>query len=802
MFKIYDGREYFFQWDLDRKLVVEDKTINKVYFCNRLGNCSIMRCVYEVEGIRLVDVPNLILQDSFRMYVYGYDTNYTKHSDTFEIKARTKPEDYFYTDEEIKLWDEVVNELGAVKEELDGKVNKHQGENYVGSVLYTNYEGDIDYLTIGDTFEIKEVPKKNIFYGEWKNGQFWQGAWQPVNTGMRNASVNQLFPVNAGGTYTASGYFEAKEDYAGTIFYLAQFDKNKNFLSFVRTQNKLSNILPVTMTLSEDTAFIGVQIYTPGEAEWTELVPIDFMIEEGSLATEYEPFSPVAKLNNNMEAINNIEYELSMVEGKTKNLNVLPYVSKMVAGVTLAVNEDNSINLAGTSTAVCYAFDNLAQDTERRFLLPAGTYTLSGTIAGAARCYACLYEMDAPTTLAGTHSDDTGAGVTFTTYKDYLCAVQIAIYAGRNVDGYTIYPQLEVGTMKTLYVTPFGKTSGRLDAIERNMNDLKGEVGAFDVPSYYFENNYLPDRIDAVREKMLECAGHGDAFVFITDAHWTQNAKNSPALINYISKHLNINKVICGGDMGDNDTYIEFNSLLRSAFKGRIFNTLGNHEYFYPNTGSILNYHLNMYNEDTHTDNAERNYYYYDNHSAKVRYIMLSAFTPALPDNIGAREGHEAEQVEWLTNKALNVEEGWSIVVCTHMIHYMNLTTLELTAPNTGGKAVLDALDAYNANENSRGKVVCILQGHTHHDRITRTSGGIPIIITACDKYLPWMDGETNKEPWLATRKAGTITEQAFDIVVINKQEKEIYLYRIGGDAFDGIDDNAGSPVNMRVAGW
>ena len=32
MFKIYDGREQFYQWDLDRKLIVEDAAITEVHF--------------------------------------------------------------------------------------------------------------------------------------------------------------------------------------------------------------------------------------------------------------------------------------------------------------------------------------------------------------------------------------------------------------------------------------------------------------------------------------------------------------------------------------------------------------------------------------------------------------------------------------------------------------------------------------------------------------------------------------------------------------------------------------------------
>lgn len=116
MFKIYDGRTSFYQWDRDRKLIVEDTTIDKVYFCNRLDNCSISRVVYEVNGMRLVDVPNLILQKAFDMYVYGYDKNYTKHSTTFDVIACSKPEDYICNEEEVKEWEALEERINQIEE--------------------------------------------------------------------------------------------------------------------------------------------------------------------------------------------------------------------------------------------------------------------------------------------------------------------------------------------------------------------------------------------------------------------------------------------------------------------------------------------------------------------------------------------------------------------------------------------------------------------------------------------------------------------------------------------------------------
>ena len=121
MFKILDGRDKFYQWDKNRKLIVEDSSINEVHFCNRYGNTSIIRATYQLEGKTLVDVPNVILQESFKLHTYAFDTEYTKHEDVFEIVARTKPEDYINTEEDVKLWDELAQKLIDLEGKVDGE---------------------------------------------------------------------------------------------------------------------------------------------------------------------------------------------------------------------------------------------------------------------------------------------------------------------------------------------------------------------------------------------------------------------------------------------------------------------------------------------------------------------------------------------------------------------------------------------------------------------------------------------------------------------------------------------------------
>lgn len=137
MFKIYDGRSQFYQWDLDRKLIVEDASINEVHFCNRTDDCSLVCKVYDENGLRLVNVPNVLLQDNWRINVYGYDKNYTKHAERFDVVGRSKPEDYVYTEEEVHHWAELeeridqIEENGVSDEKIESAVQGYLDENPV-----------------------------------------------------------------------------------------------------------------------------------------------------------------------------------------------------------------------------------------------------------------------------------------------------------------------------------------------------------------------------------------------------------------------------------------------------------------------------------------------------------------------------------------------------------------------------------------------------------------------------------------------------------------------------------------------
>ena len=135
MFRIADGRECFYQWDLDRKVIVEDDSITEVHFCNRTDNCSLVVEVEELEifadakpisVLRTANVPNIILQNSFDIRVFGYDGKATLHEKTFKVKPRTQPADYIYTETQVRTYDELIAKTEAAVTELYEYVEGHK----------------------------------------------------------------------------------------------------------------------------------------------------------------------------------------------------------------------------------------------------------------------------------------------------------------------------------------------------------------------------------------------------------------------------------------------------------------------------------------------------------------------------------------------------------------------------------------------------------------------------------------------------------------------------------------------------
>lgn len=130
IFKIYDGRTSFWQWDTGQKLIVLDESVTQVHFSNRDMNHSIIRDVYEYEGKRVCNVPDIILQLPRNLVAYAYvadsKSGRTSKSVKFAVIKRPIPDGYVMDQGEqfddisrrLELLENVLKDIELGKQEL------------------------------------------------------------------------------------------------------------------------------------------------------------------------------------------------------------------------------------------------------------------------------------------------------------------------------------------------------------------------------------------------------------------------------------------------------------------------------------------------------------------------------------------------------------------------------------------------------------------------------------------------------------------------------------------------------------
>ena len=348
---------------------------------------------------------------------------------------------------------------------------------------------------------------------------------------------------------------------------------------------------------------------------------------------------------------------------------------------------------------------------------------------------------------------------------------------------------------ESIVVRLYPATSGLQQEFARydDVRVTKGKVGNINikkellpdpiVPAYYLKADYLKNKIEAVRSLISASGGDYDAFVFCTDIHWPNNAKNSPAIIRYICRKLNIPRLMLGGDYADGIN-LDCNDAFNETIVGRIYRASGNHEYmnYFEEDGVFSQktisdaevwQYLNATTMDAVSGNPEECYFFVDNAIQKMRYIFLSVFTD------GSVGKFTNEQEAWFRDVALNLPAGYTAVVISHFFVNVSYPSFAKEFTTIGTK-VATIVDAYNGP----GEIACLLHGHTHIDLQTTTPGGVPVFATTCDKFRADSDETSETAAYIyGKRHEGTITEQAFDVVVIDKKNKLVTLVRIGAPA-------------------
>lgn len=298
---------------------------------------------------------------------------------------------------------------------------------------------------------------------------------------------------------------------------------------------------------------------------------------------------------------------------------------------------------------------------------------------------------------------------------------------------------------------------------------------AKDIPSYW--NDEIVNALDTAK-----CYGKLPGYIFLTDSHWRTNAKNSPAIINYICGRLNNIPMVFGGDViyghsesleGAKNEILDF----YSKFSVRVFSTTGNHDF--------NREHNN--NQDTFLTSADlyplmyqreggyacleggSDYSYMDDYENRIRIIsFLYDDTMRVSDNT----------IEWIGKRIKELPGDWTIVLVSHAYWTYRERGFNLEVKSWGRELASKLLSIQNESD---AKIALWQVGHVHRDyseEIRDGDASIRVVSTSCDNYnqsTRWGGPQMTK---------GTATEQTMDIVQFDRNNRKIYMTRVGA----GID--------------
>lgn len=141
IFKIYDGRTNFWQWDTKQKLVVLNDEITEVHFSNRNMTHSIQRDVYEDQnGLRVCNVPSDLLKLPRNLVAYGCNNGATVKSVKFAVLKRPMPNDYIEDQNE-----EIEEKLAQIDIQIS-----HLNENKADDICYDKDNNTVQLTANGE----------------------------------------------------------------------------------------------------------------------------------------------------------------------------------------------------------------------------------------------------------------------------------------------------------------------------------------------------------------------------------------------------------------------------------------------------------------------------------------------------------------------------------------------------------------------------------------------------------------------------------------------------------------------------
>ena len=196
-------------------------------------------------------------------------------------------------------------------------------------------------------------------------------------------------------------------------------------------------------------------------------------------------------------------------------------------------------------------------------------------------------------------------------------------------------------------------------------------------------------------------------------------------------------------------------------------------------------------------------YFYVNYKEPKIRVIVLDCYdiTEKHDDEYAFKAGYRQNQLKWLVDKALRVDDGWKVVILTHQIpaygfpenmtvinadkliqileSFVNGTSIHITAEDTVFNDGTFTLDL-QTNFTKKGTIIAVLAGHNHVDYQTKLSG-INYVTTECGYIdIVLYHGRDNQPAKYGQRNLYDYSGICFDVLIFKAKQRKVVFKRFG----------------------
>lgn len=307
-----------------------------------------------------------------------------------------------------------------------------------------------------------------------------------------------------------------------------------------------------------------------------------------------------------------------------------------------------------------------------------------------------------------------------------------------------------------------------------------------DIPTYWIE--HIDNKVSEIQAAMSSASLNSFAFLWITDTHWENNARHSPALIKRVMTQANVPFIVHGGDAfngGKSDAMLK---LAVSSFEalrpdGKLLPiVMGNHDSnLYGDKPFTYRQMLDMVSKAEKSTESFTFVDYPNSFAWSTNYTRPDGASPKVYGfafDTGTTSAVSRNQIQAFIDLCKN--DGYVIA----FMHWA-LDNQRWSATSTAIGDLVDAINQRSATvtvgtygefdlTGVNAHVTCMLSGHEHQDNVRLTTRGTPHIVTTCDAGAKKASYDT------FDYQAKTTSEQAFDVFIIDFDAKTIKDIRIG----------------------